>query len=443
MTDVANTSNATTPRDLSGPRQFMASRARFLTPLTLLVLANAVSLSGNVIMTVAIPWLVLSTTSSAALTGIAVFAGAGGAAVGGLAAGRIVDRIGPVRTSSVADLLSGLAVAPLPILLALDALEIWHIVVLAIVGTLADSAGSAARQSLVPAAADSGGYRRERANAMFTSAEHIGYLLGAPVAGLLIAAFDVSMALWVTVASFAFAAPVVGWLVRLPRPSPVAATPERAGLRETIAFIWGDPALRALFVFPTVAVLLVGPLAPIVLPVLAREAFGDPVVLGLMVASYGAGGLIGAAGFGMFGSRVPRRGLYIGVFFVWPSTYAAITLLPFLPFTLVMLLTLGAAVGSLVPLQATIRQERSPARLLPRVVGLSTASVPVAAPIGALVTGFLIDGLGLHQTLLLLTAGAALIGTTVLTSRATHTFDVNEARQPGGVVRTIPVAAGG
>ncbi len=396
-----------------------------MTPLTLLVLANAVSLSGNVIMTVAIPWLVLTTTGSASLTGMTVFAGVGSAAVGGLAAGRIVDVIGPVRTSSAADLLSGFAVAPLPILLALDVLQIWHVVLLTILGTLADSAGSTARQSLVPAVADAGRYQRERANALFTSAEHVGYLLGAPMAGLLIVAFDVAGALWVTVASFAFAALVVGRLVHLPRSPAVAATTESAGLGEAIAFIWGDPALRALFVFPTAAVLLVGPLAPIVLPVLARDAFGDPVVLGVMVASYGAGGLLGAAGFGMFGSRVRRRRLYLGVFIVWPCTYAAITLVPFLPVTLTMLLTLGAAAGLLVPLQATIRQERSPARLLPRVVGLSTASIPVAAPVGILVAGFLIDGLGLHQTLLLMTAGAALIGTTVLTSKATHVFDAN------------------
>lgn len=440
MTDVANRpepASFATTEEGNGARPFTPSPSRLLTPLTLLVVANAVSLSGNVITTVAIPWLVLTTTGSAALTGIAVFAGAGGATVGGLAAGRIVDAIGPVRTSSAADLLSGLAVAPLPILLALDALEIWHVVLLAIVGTLADSAGSTARQGMVPAAADSGGYKRERANALFTSAEHVGYLLGAPIAGLLIAAFGVGAALWVTVGSFAFAALVVARLVHLPRPRAVAETAESAGLRETIAFIWGDPALRALFVFPTVAVLLVGPLAPLVLPVMAREAFGDPVVLGVMIASYGAGGLLGAAGFGMCGSRVPRRRLYIGIFVVWPCTYAAITLVPFLPFTLAMLLTLGAAAGSLVPLQATIRQERSPARLLPRVVGLSTASVPVAAPIGVLVTGFLIDGLGLHQTLLLMTAGAALIGATVLTSKGTRAFDAIEVTQPGGGVRTV------
>jgi hypothetical protein len=92
-----------------------------------------------------------------------------------------------------------------------------------------------------------------------------------------------------------------------------------------------------------------------------------------------------------------------------------------------MLLTLGAAAGSLVPLMATIRQERSPARLLPRIVGLSTASIPVAAPIGVLVTGFLIDGLGLHQTMLLMTAGTAVIGVAVLASKGVRAFESRPA----------------
>jgi predicted MFS family arabinose efflux permease len=414
----------------ASPIPVAPARSRLLTPLTLLVVANAVSLSGNVITTVAIPWLVLTTTGSAALTGVAIFAGAGAAAVGGLAAGRIADTIGPVRTSSAADLLSGLAIAPLPILLAFGALEVWHVVLLVIAGTLADSAGSTARQALVPAAADSAGSRRERANALFTSAEHVGYLLGAPIAGLLIVVIGVGGALWVTVASFAVAALLVAMLVRVPRSHAAAEAAERAGLREAIAFIWSDPALRALVVFPTLATLLVGPLVPIVLPVLAREAFGDPVVLGLMVASYGAGGLLGTAGFGAVGSRLPRRALFIGVFAVWPATYAAIALLPSLPITIAMLATLGAAAGALVPLMATIRQERSPARLLPRVVGLSTASIPVAAPVGVLFTGFLIDGLGLHQTMLLMTAGAAFIGATVMTSKAIRAFDPSGTAMP-------------
>jgi predicted MFS family arabinose efflux permease len=396
------------------------------TALPLLVVGNAVSMTGNVLMTVAIPWLVLTTTGSAAIAGSAVFAGVASATVGGLAAGRVVDAIGPVRASSVADLLSGLAVAPLPVLLALGVLEIWEVVLLTVLGTLADAAGSAARQSLVPAAADADGYRRERANSLFASAEHLGYLLGAPAAGLLIAAFGVGAALSVAVASFAFAALVVLGLADLSAGRDVAAAVRTAGLRETVAFIWGDPTLRALVVFPTTAVLLVGPLAPLVLPVLARVVFNDPVVLGAMVAGYGAGGLLGAVGYGVLGLRVPRRALYLGIFVAWPCAYAAVLLVPYLPVTLVMLVMLGVAAGSLVPLQATIRQERSPARLLPRVVGLSTASIPVAVPTGVLVTGFVIDGLGLGRASLLLTTAAVLVGAGVLSSPWTRHLNAAE-----------------
>src|SRR5215217_586841 len=139
------------------------------TPLARLVLAHAVSQSGNVILTVAVPWLVLTTTGSATLAAVTVFAGVGGATVGALVAGGVVDRIGAVRTGSLAELLNALVVAPLPLLLALEAMELWHVLVLAFLGTLVDSAGSTARQSLVAAAADGGGYQRERANALFTS----------------------------------------------------------------------------------------------------------------------------------------------------------------------------------------------------------------------------------------------------------------------------------
>jgi MFS family permease len=392
-------------------------------PLAALVLAHAISLSGNVILTVAVPWLVLTTTGSATLAATAVFAGVGGAAVGGLAAGRIVDAIGPVRTAALSEVANALVVAPLPMLLALDLLDMWQVLVLGFLGTLVDSAASTARQTLVPAVADAYAVRRERANALFTSAEHVGYLLGAPLAGLLIAWFGVGFAMWVTVGAFVAAGAAVSTLRQVaPHPrdrSSVAST----GLRGVFAFIWRDPALRALFVFPTVAVMLVAPLVPLVLPVLARQTFDDPVVLGVMVATYGIGGLLGAASFGMLGGRVPRRRLFVGVFGLVPATLAGVALSPSLFLILAILLTLGAAVGSLVPLMATIRQERAPAHLLARVVGLSTASIPVTGPVGVLTTGLLIDAVGLRQTLLLSAVAATVILGSVMASRGVAMFD--------------------
>jgi hypothetical protein len=75
------------------------------------------------------------------------------------------------------------------------------------------------------------------------------------------------------------------------------------------------------------------------------------------------------------------------------------------------------------------------------VVGLSTASVPVAAPIGVLVTGLLIDAIGVSQTMLMMTVGAALIGLTVLTSRATRHFDAEPTRPDEGIQETPITAA--
>ena len=90
--------------------------------------------------------------------------------------------------------------------------------------------------------------------------------------------------------------------------------------------------------------------------------------------------------------------------------------------TLAMLVTLGAAVGALVPLMATIRQERSPAHLLPRVVGLSTATIPVTGPIGVLAAGLMIDGLGLRTTLLAMTTAGLLIAVVVVTNPGVRLF---------------------
>ena len=51
----------------------MRTAARDRIALDMLVAANAVSLTGNVLAAVAVPWFVLETTGSAAKTGIAAF----------------------------------------------------------------------------------------------------------------------------------------------------------------------------------------------------------------------------------------------------------------------------------------------------------------------------------------------------------------------------------
>ncbi len=73
--------------------------------------------------------------------------------------------------------------------------------------------------------------------------------------------------------------------------------------------------------------------------------------------------------------------------------------------------------------------------LLARIVGLSTASIPVTGPVGVLATGVLIDAIGLRQTLLVSTALAAVIAVATWASSGPRLFDpttdlVAEQAQP-------------
>src|SRR5215211_1049299 len=116
-------------------------------PLLVLTTANSVSLIGNVLATVAVPWFVLETTGSATKTGVAAFFTTLPLAFGALFGGTIADRLGH-RTASVAtDLLSACAIAAVPLLYELGRLEFWQLAALVFVTSLFDAPGQSAREA--------------------------------------------------------------------------------------------------------------------------------------------------------------------------------------------------------------------------------------------------------------------------------------------------------
>jgi predicted MFS family arabinose efflux permease len=415
----------------------LAGMALARRPIAALVVANALSLAANVVVGIAVPWLVLTTTGSAALTALAVFAGAGSAAAGGLVAGRIVDRIGAPRASALSDLLSAVAVLPLPLLLAAGGLELSHVIGLVVAGTLVDAAGSTARQGMLPIVAARSGVSRERGNALFTSAEHLGYLLGAPAAGLLIALVGPGGALLAAVVVFGASAALVAIAVRVPVVRSDDASSSGPSLRQAMAVVWRDPALRALVVFPAASTLLIGALVPIILPVYAATVYRDPVILGVLVASYGIGGLGGTVLYGIIGQRVRRRTGFLSIAVLWPFLYGAMALQPPAVATALVVGAIGVLAGFIVPMMATIRQERSPADLLPRVIAISTGLYPVVTPISVLVAGLLLDVAGPGATLAILTAGTVILGIAELSSAGIRAFD-----DPSGRGQDRPLGQG-
>jgi MFS family permease len=380
--------------------------ARNRVPLVGLLTASAVSITGNAMTLLAVPWFVLQTTGSAAKTGIVAFVSFLPAVVSGVLGGALVDRLGFRRTSIVADLASGTTVALIPTLHYTVGLEFWQLLALVFAGALLDAPGQTAREALVPDVARLAPTPLVRAASAADAVSRGGRMLGAPLAGLLIAATSPAAVLYVDAGTFAVSA-LLTWATV---PAVAGAARETASrylaeLREGFGFVRRDPLIRAIVVMVMVTNMLDVALASVVLPVYADRLLGGALDLGLVNGVFGAGALAGTVLFGAVGHRLPRFWAFTIAFALvgWPR-YAVLALEPGLAGVLVAMAVAGVAVGPVNPILSAVQYERIPVELRGRVLGAVTAGVFAAMPLGGLLGGWLVEGIGLRTTLLTLGA---------------------------------------
>ena len=378
-------------------------------PFAALIGADAISLNGNALAQLAIPWFVLETTGSAARTGIVAAAGLLPLILANFFGGAVVDRLGHRRASIVADGASAVAVGLIPLLHAEGLLPFPILLLLVFLGALLDAPGRTARAALLPDAARLAGLRLERANALHEIVESGAQLSGPILAGAAIGWIGPDAVLWLDAASFAISAALVA------APAPVGRGATGAGegrsgdyLAELVAvlrFVRGDGPIRAIFVSAAVLNALISPLFAVILPVYAQAAHGSAASLGLLVAAFGGGSAAGAVVYGAVGHRLPRRGTFVTGVGAIGAAIAALALLPSLPVMAGALALGGLIAGPNGPLVATVLQERTPAALRGRVFGATTAIGFAAAPLGVLLAGALIPAIGVRGVL----AGSAVI----------------------------------
>ena len=392
----------------------------------MLFAANAVSNVGNVLTLVAVPWFVLQTTGSASKTGIVAALTAAPAIIAGVFGGAIVDRIGFKRMSIIADLASGAAVAMIPLLDRTVGIQFWELMLLVFLGALFDAPGGTARQSLLPDLAEMAHVSLERANAAYSGIQRGSILIGPPLAGVLIALLSASNVLWVDAATFAFSAIV--FLIAVPA-SPVAPVTRDetqgylAQLAGSFRFIQRDRLILTMLVIVAVINFVTAPLFDVIFPVYAREIFGSSVDLGIMMAGFGAGALVGTVVYGWIGHRVSRRMTFVSAFVLAMIPAWILTMTPNLIITTVTLVAIGLASGPINPLLMTIFQERTPAEMRGRLFGVIMAITWVAMPLGMLVAGVMIQFAGLRTTLILIATSFALVTLGVLVNPTLRTLD--------------------
>ena len=378
----------------------MPSR-RTLRPLLLLEAGTLLTGIGNGVALVVLPWLVLDLTGSAAAAGAVASAQLVPLLVASLFSGTIVDMVGRRRTALVADVLSGVSVAVIPLLAAFDRLDLVWLVVLTMLGAALDPAGATARESMLPGAATQAGWSWDRANSMHEAIFGVAFLLGPGLGGLLIGVVGADNALVATAVGFGLAVLLTLFLhVEGGGRPPEEHRPERVwhATAEGFRFVWHTGLLRNTMLLMCLVVAAYLPFESVVLPVYFNER-GDPEMLGLVVTAMSAGGVVGALAYPPVVRVVGRRNLFVGCVV---SACAALLGLATLPESVWLLLTLGALTGLLWgpvnPILNLAMQVLSPEHMRGRVIGVVTSAAYAAGPLGLAVAGPLIDTFGVERT---------------------------------------------
>jgi MFS family permease len=413
-------------------------------PFVALLSSYVISVAGTSMSAIAIPWLVLTTTGSAAKTGLVGFATMAPYVAAQALAGPLVDRAGLRRSFIWGNAAAAVAVGAIPAMYAAGGLKLPVLLILVAVAGAIRGAADCANSALVPATAAVGGIALERAAGLNAGANRTALLVGAPLAGVLVTFAGSPVAVAVDAATFAVAAVIAAIWVRVAEQAHAPTEDEPAlrryfrDLATGLRFVRGDRLLLGIITMVAVTNLLDQGLIEVMLPVWVREKIGSASALGVIdgVGALAAvvGNLIGA----WLGPRVSRRALYsVGFLVGGAPRFFALALTGSLAPVLGVVLIADAFSGSLNAVIGATSYERIPEELRARVLGTIRASAWVGIPFGALVGGYAVEVFGTRAALVAF--GAVYL----LTTLAPLVFPAwREMRRPDPVPadeRSVPV----
>jgi len=364
-----------------------------------LLAAEVISTTGAQMTWVALPWFVLLTTGSATKTTFMVAAEVIGLALFGLPGGRLLGRLGARRTMLLCDGARAPLMTVIPVLHWAGGLT-YPILLAVAFGLGAFSAPYfAAQKMIVPELLGEDEERITEAQALFQAATRATLLAGPALAGILIGIFGATSVLLIDAATYLVAVVLVAGFV--PHRPPAAQEDEHRDLRAGFRFIRQDRLLRVWW--PTIAV---GDAAWtaffVAVPVLVLTRFGHhPGIVGLLIASFGVGALVGNAIAFRF---LTRRFEGLAVIAACALGQAAPLWFLWLPLPAIALAALifasGIANGLVNPSMHAILTLRVPPPLRPNVFATSMVGWAVVNPLGLFITGPVLDAFGTTPVLI-------------------------------------------
>jgi MFS family permease len=372
--------------------------------LIALFTADILSALGTRVSAVAIPWLVLLSTGSAAKMGVIAAAEMLPYALTGVLAAPFADRFGHRRTSVVTDV--GSALAMVAVIMSPGS-SFLHLALLVAAGGALRGIGDRVKHVMLRPLAEQCGIGMLRVASLYEGLSRGATLVGAPLGGLLIALLGTHGALWADAVSFALCGLLVATLVVLPAEESTGAEapakePYWTALRGGFSFLRGDQVLIGMMVMTFAINVFTQASGSVYTPLWVEQVVGSPVVLGLLFGGFAGGALLGNVIFTVYADRIPQyRAFLIGALVGGAPRLLTMGLSDQVWLVVSVSFLTGIANASLNPVIGATLYERVPPALQTRVFGLMGALTFAGIPVGSLLGGWSVAWLGLRPALLL------------------------------------------
>jgi len=372
------------------------------TQIRAIVAAEVVSSIGSSMTVLALPWFVLATTGSVTKLGLVLGIGSIPFVTLPLPAGSLIARIGARQTMVVADAARLPLLAAIPALYSLDALSFPLLVVLVALTNVFTAAHMPAQRLILAEVVGEEESVVARVNAYLDGAQTTAPLVGAALAGVLIAALGPANVLYIDAATFGVAAVCVGLLV--PRRKPMAEPDER-GLLAGARYIRRSRLLVVLCV-SMLTMEFFFTLYVTTLPVFVFSAYDQNArTAGVLYAAMGAGALLGMP---VVPPLVRRFGaLHVAAAgFVVASMPLFLLGIPLPAAGVAVVLVLKGFVGPLTGAPIfTVITTRTPAALRTTVLSAAVGLMFLSGPLGPMAAGPLINAIGTRTVFVVAAAG--------------------------------------
>ncbi len=344
---------------------------------------------GDQFTAIALLWFVLQLTGSGVAVSFVLLCFQLPAMLTGPLLGMLLDRWQPRLVIGLDNCARALLIGAIPVLHLSGALQLWHIYALALLaGALSPATGAGVRVILPHLVAEDA---LEQANALASASFQFASLLGPALAGLVVTQAGGDWALLIDAVSFL----VMGLLVFSLPPVPRHVLKEASVEQKTTW--WGGfdllvrrKEIRLLTILSVIFFFAYGPLET------ALPLYSDRILhagaqgYGLLWSGFGVGALVGVLLTSVVAARFRPGVSQPLIAILWGGFLCPLVIIHSLPLALLCLALGACSWAPYTPIETSLLQRLIPPSVRGQVFGARLAITTAAAPLGALVGGFLL-----------------------------------------------------